>query len=54
MIPTWVQGQDMEKLEVVIDYNSGLGGVVLSDTYLTSYCGKRKKVKKYYQTLNVH
>jgi hypothetical protein len=45
IIPSWVQGQDMEKLEVVIDYNSGLGGVDLSDNYLTSCCSKRKRAK---------
>jgi hypothetical protein len=31
MVPSWVRGQGMEKPEVVIDYNSGMGDVDLSD-----------------------
>jgi hypothetical protein len=39
----------MEKPKVVIDYNSGIEGVDLSDAYWTSYCSTRKRQKKYYQ-----
>jgi hypothetical protein len=45
MAPTRVRGQDMEKPKVVIDYNSGMRGVDLSDTYLTSYHSTRKRLK---------
>jgi hypothetical protein len=35
MVPTWVQGQDVEKLEVVIDYNSvALWSLVMLDKML--------------------
>jgi hypothetical protein len=46
MVPTRVQGQDMEKPTVVIDYNPRMGGVDLSDAYMTSYCSTRKRLKK--------
>jgi hypothetical protein len=39
----------MEKLKVVIDCNSWMGSVDLSDANLTSYCSTRKRLKKYYQ-----
>lgn len=42
MFPTRVQGQDIEKLRLVIDYHSRLGGVELGDSYLTSYHNTRK------------
>jgi hypothetical protein len=32
MVPTWVQEQDMEKLDVVTDYNYGMRDVVFSVT----------------------
>jgi hypothetical protein len=46
MVQTRVQGQDMEKSKVVTDYNSKMGGVNLSGTYLTGYCSTRKRLKK--------
>jgi hypothetical protein len=49
MVPTRVKGQDMEKPNVVTDYNSGMGGVDLIDSYWTSYCNTRKRLKKYCQ-----
>jgi hypothetical protein len=49
MVPTRVQGQDMQKPEVVTDYNSGMGGVNVSDAYLPSYRSTRKGLTKYYQ-----
>jgi hypothetical protein len=39
----------MEKPEVFIDYNSGMGGVDISDAYSTSYRSTRKRLKKYYK-----
>jgi hypothetical protein len=49
MVPARIRGQEMEKPKVAIDYNSGMGGVDLSDAYLTSYHSTRKTLKKYYQ-----
>jgi hypothetical protein len=49
MVLTRIQGQNMEKPKVVIDYNSRMGGVDLSDAYLTSYHSTRKRLKKFYQ-----
>jgi hypothetical protein len=37
MVPTRVRGQDMKKPKVIIDYNCGMGGMDLSDAYLTTY-----------------
>jgi hypothetical protein len=39
------QGQEKEKPKVVTGYNSGLGGVDLSDACLTSYHSTRQKLK---------
>jgi hypothetical protein len=50
-VPTRVQGQGMEKPNVVTDYNSGLGGVDLIDSYWTSYCNTRKTKKILSQAL---
>jgi hypothetical protein len=41
----------MEKPKLIIDYNSGMGGVNLSDAYMTSYLSSRKRLEKYYQRL---
>jgi hypothetical protein len=49
MVPIGVQGLDIEKPKVVIDYNFGMEGVDLSDACLTSYLSTRKRLKKYYQ-----
>jgi hypothetical protein len=49
MVPTRVQGQDMEKPRVVIDYNSRTGVVDLSDARLTSYCSTGRRLKQYCQ-----
>jgi phosphatidylserine decarboxylase len=46
MVPIRVQGQDMEKAKVIIDYNSRTGDVDLNDAYLTSYRSTRKRQKK--------
>jgi hypothetical protein len=45
MVPTRIQGQDMGKPKVVIDYNFEMGGLHLSDAYLTSYHSTRKRQK---------
>jgi hypothetical protein len=45
---------DMEKPEVVTDYNLEMGGIDLSDIYLTSYRNTRKSLKKYYQNHFFH
>jgi hypothetical protein len=49
MVPTKVRGQYMEKLTIVIDYNSRMGGVDHSDAYSTSYHSTRERLRKYYQ-----
>jgi hypothetical protein len=46
MVPAWLQGQDMEKSKVVIDYNCGMGGADLSDAYSTCNRSTRKRLKK--------
>jgi hypothetical protein len=48
MFQTRVQGQVLEKPKVITDYNSSMGRMNLSDTYLISYCSTRKRLKKYY------
>jgi hypothetical protein len=45
VVPTKVRWQDVEKPKAVIDCNSGMAGVNLSDAYLTSYCNTRKRLK---------
>jgi hypothetical protein len=46
MVATRVLGQDMEKPKVVIDCNSVMGRVNLSDAYLTSNHRTRKRLKR--------
>jgi hypothetical protein len=55
MVLTRVLGQDMKKpREVLTDYNSGMGGVDLSDAYLKSYHTTRKRHKKKYCQKHFH
>ena len=49
MVSRSVRSQDLTKPKVVLDYNSKMGGVDLSDAYLVSYRSTRKRMKKYYQ-----
>jgi hypothetical protein len=49
MVPASVRGQDVDKPKLVTDYNSGMGGVDLSDVYLTCNRSPRKSLKTYYQ-----
>jgi hypothetical protein len=45
MVPTVVRGQGVEKPKVVIDYNSRMGGVDLSDANMRGYRSSRKILK---------
>jgi hypothetical protein len=47
MAPANVEGLYMLKSEVVINYNSMMQEVDLSDTYLASCCSTRKYLKNY-------
>jgi hypothetical protein len=53
MVPTGVRGQDLEKPKVVIDYNSRMGGVDLSDAYLTRYHSTRKRLKNVIKSISI-
>jgi hypothetical protein len=53
MVPTRVRGQDAERPNVIIDYNSGMGGVDLSDAYMTSYRSTRKRIKNIIRSTSV-
>jgi hypothetical protein len=46
MVQTRIRGQEMEKPKIVIDYNSGMAGVDISDAYLSQH---KERLKKYYQ-----
>jgi hypothetical protein len=54
MAPTRIWGQDREIPKVVIDYNSGMEGVDISDACWTNYCSTRKDKKKKILLLHVH
>jgi hypothetical protein len=47
LVQTRIQGQDIKKPKVVIDYNLMKGGVDMSDAYLVSYHSSWKRLKKY-------
>lgn len=48
-VTTSCRGKEVEKPEIVIEYNNSMGGVDLSDSLLSSYGCTRNKVKKFYQ-----